>query len=331
MQLFRSRTLRFALALLFAITLVVGAVAFPTNENRVAEAAGSTTFGNLNTTPGWYYTLYTSQYMASGFTVPAGPDQTVSSVKVTLDVNTGGDLTLKFFDDNGGLPGSEIAALDTVSLTPSGQQTVTFTPNSTLNLVGGSTYYFVIEPDGTFNGRWYDGSSAPTGGGFAPTSPPNFITHNQGSSWNAGSTHLDFEISFNDAPPPSPPSVPVADVAIPAFDPNDDRLNQAPGNEGEPVAIYQGSVDVYGIDPMTSQGVLEVRVTDEEIEAAGIPSADEWSILLASAENRATGMPIEVYRLATGEFQVNTYYYTGKSYIFRWHPDRPTEGVHIEW
>jgi hypothetical protein len=131
--------------------------------------------------------------------------------------------------------------------------------------------------------------------------------------------------------PPAPPGPDSVESEIPAFNPNDDRLNQAPGDEGEPVAIYQGSVDVYGIDPMTSQGVLDVRVTDAEIELVGIPSETEWSRLLERGENRATGMPIEVYRLATGEFQVNTYYPSGKPYIFRWHPERPTEGVHVAW
>lgn len=125
---------------------------------------------------------------------------------------------------------------------------------------------------------------------------------------------------------------PAVQALVPSgFDPGDARLNQSQGDAGQPVAIYQGSVDVYGIDPVTSQGVLEVRVTDEQIEAVGVPSADEWSRLLARGENRATGMPIEVYRLATGEFQVNTYYASGKPYIFRWHPDRPDEGVHVAW
>ena len=118
---------------------------------------------------------------------------------------------------------------------------------------------------------------------------------------------------------------------VPAFNPNDGRLNRAAGDEGQPVAIYQGSVKVYGIDPTTSQGTLEIHLTDEQIEAAGIPSESEWSRLLKRGENHATGMPIEVYRLATGEFQVNTYFQTGKPYIFRWHPDDPYNGVYVEW
>jgi hypothetical protein len=124
---------------------------------------------------------------------------------------------------------------------------------------------------------------------------------------------------------------PASEPAVPAFNPNDGRLNRGPGDEGQPVAIYQGSVKVYGIDPATSQGALEIHLTDEQIEAAGIPSESEWSRLLKRGENHATGMPIEVYRLATGEFQVNTYFPTGKPYIFRWHPDDPYNGVYIEW
>ena len=122
---------------------------------------------------------------------------------------------------------------------------------------------------------------------------------------------------------------PPVSSQISSFNPQDNRLNRSPGDAAAPVAIYQGSVDIYGIDPSTSQGVLEIRVTDEEIEAAGIP--EQGSLLLAEDQNRATGMPIEVYRLSSGEFQVNTYYADGKSYIFRWHPDRPYKGVHIAW
>jgi hypothetical protein len=299
----------------------------PKHQSDIAEAAGSVTFGNLNTTTGSYYYVVDWQYLAAGFTVPVGPDQTVGMVKITIETYVSGNLTLKFYDDNSGLPGNELASLGSETIAPSAQQTVTFTPNSTLNLVGGNTYYFSMVPDAAYYGGWYFGPTAPTGGGFVSPTPGMFSTNDQGSSWRTEANYLDFEISFNEA---ALSSSPAADV-IPAFNPNDDRLNRAAGDEGEPVAIYQGSVDVYGVDPVTSQGVLEVRVTDEEIEAAGVPSESEWGRLLASSENRATGMPIEVYRLATGEFQVNTYYASGKPYIFRWHPDRPDEGVHVAW
>lgn len=93
----------------------------------------------------------------------------------------------------------------------------------------------------------------------------------------------------------------------------DGRLNP---HCGAPVAIYPGSYDIYAIDPATSNGDLVLRLGDEEIEAAGVPTAAP--IVLDTVSNPFSGWPITVYRLTTGELQLNTYYADGKPYIVRW-------------
>lgn len=320
MQLFRSRIIRFALALTFAAALVVGAVNFPTTETSVAEAASNIVDAiNTDATNNIYPNGWSTGY-SYGFEFTPISSYTFQQIQFQFGVTRAYPITAAVYD---GRNGSLLASGSTV--VSSTFTWVDFNLSSDVSFTGGQTYFIAFQPPSAS-----ENVPGPIVGGSTVLNQyyANPGTTNFNTSYTSLAPALQFIDTTVSVPPPAEP---VTDIAIPAFDPNDDRLNQAPGNEGEPVAIYQGSVDVYGIDPTTSQGVLEIRVTDEEIEAAGIPSADEWSILLASGENRATGMPIEVYRLATGEFQVNTYYYTGKPYIFRWHPDRPNEGVHVAW
>lgn len=87
---------------------------------------------------------------------------------------------------------------------------------------------------------------------------------------------------------------------------------------GAPIAIYLGSIDILAIDTATGRGERAVSITDDEIEAAGIPEAG--SIILAEGVNPFTGQAITLYRLASGHFQVNTAYADGKPYIVGWLP-----------
>jgi hypothetical protein len=70
-----------------------------------------------------------------------------------------------------------------------------------------------------------------------------------------------------------------------------------------PVAIYLNPLKVYGIDPVSSDGWLALDISDAEIEAAGVP--DDAPIVLGRAFNHYTGIEIAVYRLTTGDFQLN--------------------------
>lgn len=92
----------------------------------------------------------------------------------------------------------------------------------------------------------------------------------------------------------------------------DGRINE---DCAAPVIVYLGSIDVYGVDPATSEAELDLQISDETIAEVGVPAENT---LLGSGTNSATGQPISVYRLTTGEFQLNTFYADGKPYIMVW-------------
>lgn len=100
------------------------------------------------------------------------------------------------------------------------------------------------------------------------------------------------------------------------WDPGDGRINP---HAAAPVAIYLDPVRIYSVNPETSNGTLTLTLSDEEIAAAGVPG--EANKLLAEATNPFTGQPIALYRLTTGEFQLNTAYADGKPYSVKWAPD----------
>jgi len=99
----------------------------------------------------------------------------------------------------------------------------------------------------------------------------------------------------------------------------DGRINDA--DCAAPIAIYEGSIDVYGINPDTGVGSLAIRISDSDIEKVGI--SDDTNLQIAEGVNRYTGQPITVYRLTTGEIQVNTAYADGKPYVVAWPIDAP--------
>lgn len=106
---------------------------------------------------------------------------------------------------------------------------------------------------------------------------------------------------------PSPTPIPCCDV-------NDGSMNAM--HCGRPVAMYPGSLNIWGIDPWTGEGQIAFEVTDEQIAAAGIPA--EEPVLIAEGINPYTEAAILIFRLPTGEFQLNTWYVGGKPYVVKW-------------
>jgi hypothetical protein len=103
----------------------------------------------------------------------------------------------------------------------------------------------------------------------------------------------------------------------PAMNLFDGRINDFQDRDvGAEVAIYLGSIKVYAIDPANGSGSLAVDISSEHIKTVGVPK--DTNVLLGEGFNTATGYPIAVYRLTTGEFQINTYYHDGKPYVFVW-------------
>jgi hypothetical protein len=82
---------------------------------------------------------------------------------------------------------------------------------------------------------------------------------------------------------------------------------------GAPVAVYcraDGGVDVWFISISSERGVFLFRVTPQRIEDIGVPT--EENALL-----RFVGV-VAVYRLTTGEFQVNAVNFDGTPYVMIW-------------
>lgn len=119
-----------------------------------------------------------------------------------------------------------------------------------------------------------------------------------------------------------------SEAGPPAMNLFDGRVNDHQGRDvAAPVAIYEGSIKVYGIDPASGDGWLDVDISPEIIESVGIPA--DAPVLLGQGKNHYTGIDIFVYRLPTGEFQLNTHYHDGKPYIFAW--DEEDHKWHFAW
>ncbi|MBI5930508.1 MAG: hypothetical protein HY862_14465 [Chloroflexi bacterium] len=95
----------------------------------------------------------------------------------------------------------------------------------------------------------------------------------------------------------------------------DGRLNT---DAGAPAIIYPGSIRVFAYDPINCISELALTITNDTIDAVGIPAENT---VLGSATNPFTNRVITIYRLTTGEFQMNTRYADGKLYVFTWNED----------
>ena len=99
----------------------------------------------------------------------------------------------------------------------------------------------------------------------------------------------------------------------------DRRINHRPDEAcSAPVAIYDDPLSVYAIDPGNGELRHILTIASEQVEAVGIP---DKHMLLGEAPNAVTGYPVRIYRLATGEFQINTWRYDGQPYVFIWDED----------
>jgi hypothetical protein len=99
---------------------------------------------------------------------------------------------------------------------------------------------------------------------------------------------------------------------------NDSRLNGGVDVDcAAPVAVYSqdDGFSVYGINPSNSQGVLALLITSGDIDDVGVPDVNT---LLAEGTISSTGQSIHIYRLTSGEYQLNTFYADGKPYIIAW-------------
>lgn len=130
-----------------------------------------------------------------------------------------------------------------------------------------------------------------------------FVTTIDSSEWSLGC----------EAAPAAPPQAPVPAMFT------DGRINPHPG---APVAMWCQEDDglvVYGIDA-NSQGYLSLYAPPDLI--ASVPTLPNANTLIATGANG-----VRLYRLSTGELQVNAPASDGKEYVYLWNDCAPDSGV----
>ncbi|MBZ0276584.1 MAG: hypothetical protein K8I60_10585 [Anaerolineae bacterium] len=108
----------------------------------------------------------------------------------------------------------------------------------------------------------------------------------------------------------APSSAPVVSRPPEIHDNRENRFDLA-----APVAVYDytGFVDVYAVNPETSEGTLIIHY-----DLADLPQADGELHVLVTAANPFSGQPVGLYLLADGSLQVNTTTEDAKPYIYNW-------------
>lgn len=92
----------------------------------------------------------------------------------------------------------------------------------------------------------------------------------------------------------------------------DGRLNDGPDQLAAPVAVYdtEQGLDVYLINPANGNGDKIFTATDAEVAAVGDTPSSNTIIDSASG--------VALYRLTSGEFQINATNFDGSPYAFVW-------------
>lgn len=101
----------------------------------------------------------------------------------------------------------------------------------------------------------------------------------------------------------------------------DGRINNDTSRDcAAPIAVYidEFGIKIYGVHPVNATGLIALFVPVEEIDALGIPAQNT---LLGATTVLHTGRAMQVYRLSSGEFQLDTFYADGKPYSIIWDAD----------
>ncbi len=119
---------------------------------------------------------------------------------------------------------------------------------------------------------------------------------------------------------------PSAPQGVDLFIPGDERINHAAWDRAAPVAIYckAHGIQVWKISRESGRGwsAPSINLSFAAIDEQGIPG--ERNMLLAEQDG------VQLYRLTTGEFQVNVLYEDEyKWYIFVWDQCMPTRSYHL--
>lgn len=176
------------------------------------------------------------------------------------------------------------------------------------------------------------GGSSPVTGTFRPAEPlSTFYGQNTQGDWTlialdstlsdplcfySFTLYLNYPDASHDASP----------AASSPFSPVDGRINHHEIDRAAPVAIYCKAygIEVYGVDPATGNGstLPIISMTNEAVAAMGVPTGAP--LLLGQYAD------VTLWRLTTGELQVNTHYAAdGKPWVFVWDACPMTSSSHL--
>ena len=219
------------------------------------------------------------------FDVPVGSDYQINSIQIVVRNPriSSKSLTARIHAEGGGKPGDVIVELGTKVVPQGNNIPLTFTPSGYGTLRNGGRYWLVLSsPTQLYEGIfWYISHRPPTG-------VFSFVEHGEvfgGSFVPAFSNDTSRNIII-DADPTDGTFI-------------DSRENSIEVHPYQTAAIYcqADGIDVYGIEG--GAGWLAFHATQAEIDAVGISS--ENTLIKASEDGT-----IRLYRLSTGEFQVNS-------------------------
>jgi hypothetical protein len=238
------------------------------------------------------YFLYDDSRRGLIVEVAADQDYFLEDLQLRLLANGGSNATVQLFTDGDTEPGTFIADLGTHPVgSDRGNPIVTFSPVGSIRLLAGQRYWFVVSTD---LGLSVFGPSP----GVDPSGIFTFIDHRDQffGYWFEGNQAPAMTIHAFPAPPM--PADSDGQVVV-ACTHSDGRLNSICEEPYQTAAIYcraDGSIDVYGITD--GEGWLAFRTTQAEIDAVGVPAQNNLI-------ERSDDGKIRLYRLSTGEFQVN--------------------------
>lgn len=279
------------------LMVVIGAVAI---RQSVVQAQSATVLDNMPGNDQIFYFMGSDSLRAILIDVPADQDYDIENIQLRLFGGVGTTATVSVYTDGGNEPGALIGNFETHPVpTTQPDNTVIFNPLASIRLLAGQRYWFVVQS-----------SAGITVFGSSPAVDPSgiftFVDHRDHDQflgiWFAGNDAP--SVAINAAPVPiveEPPLPPSSDgnVVVTACRNTDGRLNSICEEPYQTAAIYcrgDGAIDVYAITD--GEGWLAFRTTQSEIEAVGVQHQN------AMIEQSHDGK-IRLYRLSTGEFQVN--------------------------
>jgi hypothetical protein len=161
------------------------------------QASAVTLVENLSQTNGGEITVNNLQWLGSSFTTGSG-SYNLESVTLLFRQNIAGDLFVRLYGNNSGVPGTLITTFTNPGSISSSFANNTFTLATSQALTASTTYWLVsgVSSSGNFGWR-FTFSDSETGLPGWTIGGGNVSSTNQGGTWNSSPTSGPFQFSVN--------------------------------------------------------------------------------------------------------------------------------------